>query len=225
MQSISYASHQFPPEIIRHAVWSYLGFTLNYRDVEELLVERGRYVSYVTVGRWIHKFGPTFACKLRRPRPASTWHLDEVIVSIQGRSVCLLRAVDCEREIPEIIAQPRRDKAAALKLMCKLLKKQGFAPGMLVTDKLGFYGAAKLELSLSAQRKRDLRKNNRAENSQQVVRRRQRKMQDFKSVAAAQRRPISRPTLRLFGAEAVEQLQIAALEVSTRRSNAQSSSR
>src|SRR5829696_7579730 len=86
MASISYARHRFPPEIIRHAIWLYVRFTLSYRDVEELLAERGLDISYETVRRWV-KFGPAFARNLRRlrPRPADTWHLDEMVVSIQGR--------------------------------------------------------------------------------------------------------------------------------------------
>jgi transposase len=88
MQPIFYARYQFPAEIIRHATWLYFRFTLSYRDVEELLAERGIETSYETVRRWVLKFGPMFARNLRRlrPRPTSTWHLDEMVVSIQGRA-------------------------------------------------------------------------------------------------------------------------------------------
>ena len=84
MQPISFAYHQFPPDIIQHATWLYLRFMLSYRDVEELLAERGLDVSYETVRRWVRKFGPAYARNLRglRPRPAAIWHLDEVVVSI-----------------------------------------------------------------------------------------------------------------------------------------------
>jgi transposase-like protein len=80
--TISFARHQFPPEIIRHAAWLYVRFPLSYRDVEDLLAERGLDVSYETVRRWVLKFGPLFARELRRqrPRPTSTWHLDEMAV-------------------------------------------------------------------------------------------------------------------------------------------------
>ena len=116
MQRISYDRHRFPPEVIRHSVWLYLRFTLSYRDVEELLAERGLEVSYETVRRWVLKFGPGFARNLRRlrPRPADTWHLDEMVISIQGRRMYLWRAVDSEGEILDFLVQPRRDKAAAL---------------------------------------------------------------------------------------------------------------
>ena len=177
--TISFARHQFPPAIIRHAVWLYVRFTLSYRDVEDLLAERGLDVSYETVRRWVLKFGPMFARELRRrrPRPTSQWHLDEMAVAIAGSQFWLWRAVDDEGEVLDLIVQRRRHKAAAVKLMRKLLKKQGFAPDALVTDKLRSYGAAKSEMGLSARHEQGLRKNNRAENSHQPVRRRERKMQ------------------------------------------------
>ena len=124
MAPISYARHRFPPAIIQHAVWLYFRFTLSFRDVEELLAERGIEVSYETVRRWVLKFGPAFARELRRrrPRPSSQWHLDEMAVQIGGRRVWLWRAVDSEGELLDLLVQPRRDKAAAEKLMRKLLK-------------------------------------------------------------------------------------------------------
>jgi putative transposase len=223
MQPISYARHQFPPEVIRHAIWLYLRFALSYRDVEELLAERGLDVSYETVRRWVLKFGPAVARNLRqlRPRPADIWHLDEMVVAIQGRRMYLWRAVDSEGEILDMLVQPRRDKVAALKLMRKLLKKQRYAPNVLVTDKLPSYGCARRELGLSARHEQGMRKNNRTENSHQVVRRRERKMQGFRSAGSAQRflsthsavhntfnlqrHLISRRTLRVLRSEAAEQ--------------------
>jgi putative transposase len=117
MQPISYARHQFPAEIIRHAVWLYLRFTLSYRDVEELLAERGIETSYETVRRWVLKFGPMFARNLRRlrPRPTGRWHLDEMVVFILGRRMYLWRAVDSEGEVLDLLVQTRRDTAAALR--------------------------------------------------------------------------------------------------------------
>src|SRR5271169_4167813 len=98
MRKISYAGYRFPPEIIRQAIWLYLRFTLSLRDVEDLLAERGIAVSYETVRRWVNHFGPTIAAELRkrRPKPHSTWHLDEVYLKIEGRLVYLWRAVDAE---------------------------------------------------------------------------------------------------------------------------------
>src|SRR5215210_9453335 len=118
MQTVSYARHQFPPHIIRHAVWLYLRFTLSYRDVEELLAQRGLDISYETVRRWVLKFGPAFARNLRRlrPRPTGRWYLDEMVVSIQGCRMYLWRAVDSEGEVLDLLVQPKRDTAAALRL-------------------------------------------------------------------------------------------------------------
>ena len=106
---------------------------------------------------------------------------------IGGKPFWLRRAVDSEGEVLDLLVQRRRNKVAAIKLMRKLLKKQGFAPEMLVTDKLRSYGAAKSELGLSARHQQGPRTNNRAENSHQPVRRREFKMQRFKSPGSAQR--------------------------------------
>src|SRR5205807_2650248 len=183
MAPLSYRRHRFPAEIIQHAIWLYLRFTLSYRDVEELLAERGLDVSYESVRRRVLKFGPLITRKLRqgRPRPSARWHLDEMVVGIAGKRMYLWRAVDHEGEVLDMLVQRRRDMQAALRLMRKLLRKQGFAPKLLVTDKLGFYGSAFRQLRLTCVYERGLRKNNRAEKSHQIVRRRERKMQWFKS--------------------------------------------
>jgi|SRR6516162_10277156 len=144
MALLSYRRHRFPPPIIQHAIWLYLRFTLSYRDVEDLLAERGLEVSYETVRRWVLKLGATVAQRLRkrRPRPSDRWHVDEMVVRIAGRRMYLWRAIDHEGEILDMLVQRRRDKRAALKLMRKLLRKHGFAPRLVVTDKLRSYGAA-----------------------------------------------------------------------------------
>jgi putative transposase len=127
MKCISYARHRFPPDVIRHAVWLYLRFTLSYRDVEDLLAERGLEVSNESIRRWVLKFGSAIARNLRsiRPRPHDHWHLDEMVVSIGGQRMYMWRAVDGEGEVLDVLIQRSRDKAAALKLLRKLLKKQG----------------------------------------------------------------------------------------------------
>ena len=144
MGSLTYRRHRFPASIIQHEVWLYLRFTLSYRDVEELLAERGIDVSYETVRRWVLKFGPLIARRLRqrRPQPSKRWHLDEMVVRIASRRMYLWRAVDDEGEILDMLVQRRRDTCAALRLMRKLLKKQGFAPKLLVADKLRSYSSA-----------------------------------------------------------------------------------
>src|ERR1700751_5024975 len=105
MAQLSYRRHRFPAEIIQHAIWLYLRFTLSYRDVEELLAERGLDVSYETVRRWVLKFGPLIARKLRqgRPRPSARWHLDEMVARIAGKRVYLWRAVDHEGEVLDML--------------------------------------------------------------------------------------------------------------------------
>ncbi len=189
MKKISYSGYRFPPEIIRRAIWLYLRFTLSLRDVEDLLSERGIAVSYETIRRWVNHFGPLIAADLRkrRPKPHTTWHLDEVYLKIDGRMVYLWRAVDAEGEVLEVLVQAKRDKHAALKLMRKLLKKYGFVPDLLITDDLRSYRAASRDLGIAKHHQRGRWRNNRAENSHQPTRRRERKMQGFKSRGSAQR--------------------------------------
>src|SRR5467141_3263304 len=144
MAPISYRRHRFPPVVIQHAVWLYLRFTLSFRAVEELLAERGLDISYESVRSWVLKFGPAIARGLRRCRPrlSDRWHLDEMVVRIAGKRMYLWRAVDHEGEVLDLLVQRRRDCRAALRLMRQLLKKHGFAPKLLVTDKLRSYAAA-----------------------------------------------------------------------------------
>ena len=189
MKKISYSRQRFPSSVIHRSVWLYFRFPLSFRDVEEMLAERGIEVSYETVRRWVLKFGPAIAANVRsrRVQPSRTWHLDEVFVRIGGKRTYLWRAVDDEGEVLEVLAQSRRNKRAAPKLMRKLLKKQGYIPDKIVTDKLGSYPAALRELSLEHLHVTGGRLNNRAEVSHQPTRRRERRMGRFKSPASMQR--------------------------------------
>jgi transposase-like protein len=189
MTRLSFKRHRFPPEIIRRTVWLYARFTLSYRDVEEILAERGMDLSYETARRWFLKFGPPIGANLRRlrPRPSDHWHLDEMVVRINGKKHWLWRAVDNEGEELDFLVQTRRSAKAAKRLMKKLLKKLGFAPTRVITDKLASYPAAFKAIGLSAEHDRGLRANNRAENSHLPIRRRERKQQGFKSPGSAQR--------------------------------------
>ncbi len=186
---ISYAGYRFPPEIIQQTIWLYLRFTLSVRDVEDMLAERGVTVSYETVRRWVNHFGPMVAAELRkrRPKPHMTWHLDEVYPKIDGRMVYLWRALDAEGEVLDVLVQSKPNKHAALKLMRKLLKKYAFVPERLITDDLRSYGAAACDLGLENRHERGRWKNNRAENSRQPTRQRERKMQRFKNAGSAQK--------------------------------------
>jgi transposase-like protein len=189
MSKVSYARHRFPPVIIQNAVWLYTRFSLSYSDVEDLLAERGLDISYETIRNWVIKFGSLYARRLRhgRPRPDGRWHLDEMYTSIGGRWIYLWHAVDSEGEILDVLVQTKRDRCAAMKLMRKLLKKQSYVPDAIVTDKLRSYGVALRELGFSARHVTGGRSNNRAENSHQTVRRRERTSKGFKSPGSAQR--------------------------------------
>ncbi len=184
-----YKGHRFPQEIISHAVWLYFRFSLSYRDVEELLAERGIIVTYETVRQWCLKFGQTYANQLRRRRakPGDKWYLDEVFLKINGKISYLWRAVDQNGNVLDILVQSRRNKAAAKKFFRKLLKGCEYVPRVLITDKLGSYEAAKNEVMPSVAHRRHKRLNNRAENSHQPTRQRERTMRRFKSPGHAQR--------------------------------------
>jgi putative transposase len=158
---------------------------LSLRDVEDLLAERGVAVSYETVRRRVNHFGPTIAANLRKRRlkPHTTWHLDEVYLKIDG----LWRAVEAEGEVLDVLVQSKRNKHAALKLMRKLLRKYALVPERLVIDNLRSDGAAVRDLGIERRHQRGRWKNNRAENSHQPTRRRERKMQRFKSPGSAQK--------------------------------------
>ena len=151
MTKISYGGYRFPPEIIQQAIWLYIRFTLSFRDVEDLVAERGILVSYESVRRWVNHFGPMIAADLRkrRPKPHTIWHFDEVYLKIDGRMVYLWRAVNAEGEVLDALVQTKRSKRAALKLMRKLLKKYGFVPDKLITDELRSYAAATGHLGIA----------------------------------------------------------------------------
>ncbi len=216
MKTSIYSRHRFHPDIIRRAIWLYFRFNLSFRDVEELMAERGVELSYETIRRWVDKFGSTYAkrIKCRSEGPSPVWHLDEVYTKIGGKMVYLWRAVDDEGTVLDVVVQTRRNTKAALRLLKKLLKSQGIKPKRIVTDRLGSYGAALKLLGLKHLQDVGGRKNNRAECSHVPIRRRERKAQKFRSVQAAQkilsahsqiynlfnhqRHLISRNTLRKF---------------------------
>lgn len=188
-QPISYKSHRFPPEIIAHAVWLYVRFNLSLREVEEMLLERGIDVSYETVRRWTAKFGPQIARALRQrqSRPGDVWHLDEIVLKIAGRTFWLWRAVDQRGIVLDEILQSRRDQRVAKRLLGKLMKRAGFVPKRIITDKLGSYDAAKREIALGLDHWSHKGLNNRAENSHLPFRKRERVMQGYRSPGGLQR--------------------------------------
>jgi putative transposase len=153
------------------------------------LAERGLEISYETVRRWFLKFGEPIARNPRscRPTPNDIWHLDEMVIIIRDKRHFLWRAVDSEGEVLDFLVQSKRNTKAALKLKRKLLKKQGFAPAQIVTDKLKSYRKAFRTLRLNAEHIDNKRSNNRVENFHLPVRQRERKMQKFKSPGSAQK--------------------------------------
>ena len=186
---LSYAGYRFPAEIISHAVWLYFRFPLSLRNVDEILAARGVVVSHETVRQWALKFGQGIAHWIRRrlPRAGDKWHLDEVVVKIAGKTHWLWRAVDQNGIVLDILVQSRRNTEAAKRLLRKLLKKQCRAPRVMITDKLASYGAAKREIMPGVEHRKHKGLNNRAENSHQPTRRRERQMKRFKSAGQAQR--------------------------------------
>ena len=184
-----YAGYRFPAEVIGYAVWLYFRFPLSLRMVEEMLAARGIVVSHETVRQWALKFGQGFANEIRRrlPRAGDKWHLDEVAITIAGTTHWLWRAVDQHGVVLDVLVQSRRDAKAARRLLRKLLKKQMRAPRVMITDKLQSYGAAKRDLKLAGEHRQHKGLNNRAENSHQPTRRRERQMKRFKSAGQVQR--------------------------------------
>jgi putative transposase len=162
---------------------------LSYRDVEELLFARGVIVTYEAIRKWCLKFGQLYANQLRRrrPRPGDKWHLDEVFLTINGARQYLWRAVDQDGNVLDILVQPRRDQKAAKQFFRKLLKGCQYAPRVIITDKLKSYEAAKREIMPGVEHRQHRYLNNRAENSHQPTRQRERRMQGFKSAGHALR--------------------------------------
>ena len=190
MRPISFKRHRFPPDVIRHAVWLYFRFTLSFRDVEELLAHQGIEVSYETIRCWTINFGPQIAANLKskRPPPSPRWHLDEMVCKVGGKRMYLWRAVDDEGEVLDGLMQQGRDTWSAVKLLYDLLMNQPVTPESITTDGLGSYSTALGLLGIERlHRATGRRINNRAENSHLPIRRRERKMQLFKSQGSAQR--------------------------------------
>jgi putative transposase len=184
-----YKGYRFPPEIISHAVWLYFRFSLSFRDVEELLAQRGIVVTSETVRQWCLKFGQTYANELRRRRPrcGDKWYMDEVVLTIRGKKHSLWRAVDQDGNVLDILVQSRRNKKAAKRFFRKLLKGLQYVPRVIIPDKRRRYGAAKREILPGVEHRQHKGLNNRAENSHQPTRLREKKMRRFKSAGHAQR--------------------------------------
>ena len=181
------------PEVIRLVVMMYVRYPLSLRNVEDLLAERGIDISYETVRFWWNRFGPMFAAEIRKKRvahmrgyPQWRWNLDEAFVKVNGKLCYLWRAVDHEGEVLEAVVTAKRDKAAALKFLKRIMKTYG-RPQKIVTDGLCSYSAAMKEIGNADRQEVGRRLNNRAENSHQPFRRRESAMQRFRSVKTLQK--------------------------------------
>jgi len=184
-----YKRHRFPPEIIQYAVWLYHRFNLSHRDIEDLMAERGIFVSYEAIRLWCNKFGPKYAQRLRRKHQGygDTFFIDEVFLNIQGERHYLWRAVDQDGEVVDVLLQKRRDGKAAKCFFKRLLRKNKGELRKIVTDKLRSYGVAHRELIPKTIHDTTQYANNRCELSHEPTRVRERGMRKFKSMHQAQR--------------------------------------
>jgi len=185
----TYKRHRFPPDIISYAVWLYYRFNLSHRDVEDLLAQRGITVSREAIRLWFIKFGALYTRRLKRKHQGygDTFYIDEVFVKIKGKQHYLWRAVDQDGEVVDVYLQARRDGAAAKRFFKRLLRSHGNEPRKIVTDKLRSYGVAHRELIPQVIHSTQQYENNRAEQSHESTRVRERGMRKFKSVGQAQR--------------------------------------
>ena len=183
-----YLRHRFPPDIISHAVWLYHRYCMSFRDVEDLLAERGIIVSYETSRQWCGTFGPDYARQLQRRqgRLGETWFLDEVFVTINGERQSLWRAVDQDGDLIDILVHPRRDARAARRFFRRLLNRQRQEPVRLVTDTLGSYRVAPRDVLPLVTHDTTRDANNRADVSHQPTRQRERQLRGVTSSAHAQ---------------------------------------
>ena len=185
----TYKRHRFPPDIISYAVWLYHRFNLSHRDIEDLLAERGITVSREAIRLWCIKFGALYARRLKRKHRGygDTFHIDEVFVKINGKQHYLWRVVDQDGELVDVYLQAKRDGATARRFFKRLLGLHGGEPRKIVTDKLRSYGVAHRELMPGTIHSTKQYENNRAEQSHEATRVRERGMRRFKSMKQAQR--------------------------------------
>ena len=188
-RSSRYSGYRFPSEIISYAIWAYHRFCLSFRDVEDLLAERGILVSYETIRLWCQKFGADYVRKLKRRqgRLGDHRHLDEVFLRINGHLQYLWRAIDQDGDVIDILVQPRRDRRAAERFFRRLLRGQGREPLRIITDRLRSYSAAIRTSFCHVAHTTGRYANNRMEASHQSTRQRERQMRRFKSASQAQR--------------------------------------
>jgi len=185
----TYKRHRFPPDIISYAVWLYYRFNLSHRDIEDLLAERGITVTRESIRLWCIKFGALYARRLKRKHRGygDTFYIDEVFIRINGKQRYLWRAVDQDGEVVDVYLHAKRDGSAAKRFFRRLIRSNGREPRKIVTDRLRSYPVAHRALTPEAVHVTDRYANNRAEQSHEATRVRERGMRRFKSVKQAQR--------------------------------------
>ncbi|MFI8304678.1 IS6 family transposase [Streptomyces sp. NPDC085927] len=185
----SYQGHRYPVEIISRCVWRYHRFPLSYREAGELMLQHNVLVSHETVRRWCATFGQAYAGTLRRrqPLPGGMWHLDKVFIRINGELTYLWQALDQDGMVLDILVQERRDTLASRRFSRRLMKKTCSGPRVVITDTLRSHGVAHREVMPSVNHRSHQGLNNRAENSHQPTRQRERAMKGFRSAGGTQR--------------------------------------
>ena len=185
----TYKRHRFPPEIISYAVWLYYRFNLSHRDIEDLLAERGITVSREAIRLWCIKYGVLYSRRLKRKHRGygDAFYIDEAFIKINDKQHYLWRAVDQDGEVVDVYLQEKRDGAAANRFFKRVLRSHGGEPRKIVTDKLRSYGVAHRELIPDTIHSTQQYENNRAEQSHEATRVRERGMRRFKSTSQAQR--------------------------------------
>ncbi|MFT5693975.1 MAG: putative transposase [Oceanicoccus sp.] len=185
----TYKRHRFPPDIISYAVGLYFRFNLSHRDIEDLLAERGITVSREAIRLWCNKFGAIYSRRLKRKHRGygDTFYIDEVFIKINGKQHYLWRAVDQDGEVVDVYLQAKRDGTAAKRFFKRLLRSHGGEPRKIVTDKLRSYGVAHRELIPGTIHSTEQYENNRAEQSHESTRVREKVMRRFKSIKQARR--------------------------------------
>jgi putative transposase len=185
----TYKRHRFPTDFISYAVWLYYRFNLSHRDIEDILAERGIIVTLESIRLWCIKFGAIYTRRLKRQHRGygDTFYIDEVFVKIKGKQHYLWRAVDQDGDVVDVYLQAKSDGAAAKRFFRRPLRSHGSAPREIVTDKLRSYGVAHRELIPYTTHSTEQYENNRAEQSHEASRVRERGMRQFKSISQAQR--------------------------------------
>jgi transposase-like protein len=184
LRGSAFVGFRFPPDVIVLAVRWYLRFGLSYRDVEELLAERGIEVDHVTIHRWVRRFSPLLvdAARFGRHRVGDRWYVDETYVKVAGRWVYLYRAVDQFGQVIDVYASTRWDSEAARRFFRHARTSTGVVPSEVITDRAPTYLRVLDEMWPAAWHHREQYANNRIEADHSQLKRRLRAMRGIKTM-------------------------------------------